>query len=360
MRELTAIGLAALLACAACRSSAGRLGLETLDVESNLKTNSIVVVPGERYVLVQTAGTPETLLFHTGPRLLVWDRDFDVVARLSCDTSHVGASQSGTALLRVGVLGREVRSVPDLAVLATVGEPARTLWPLGSTWVLGRPDAAGWAVVGWGEVLRVDAAGPGRAEPRLAATARAAIGSQRSAAIDDQTGLLVMTDGESRAELFDLRTMATTCVVDLPCRAAKFDTAACAGRAWIATYDDDGDFLELDLTTRQVRRHPTGVRGRVRLALSPDGARLVTATQQFVRGGPHPTRLAVLRPTSTGLVPEASVDLELASILEDVAIVPSWGVVLLAGKTTFAWRYTVRAEEPRRERTALSTGSSTE
>jgi hypothetical protein len=303
-------------------------GLQRVWVRNDLQTNRLHVVPGERYAVVETAGP--------GPLLLVWDETLRQVACVH-GIGDVGVARDGTRLLRMHPYENEVLELPSLRAMGDFPDPAG--WSPLSYWgVRCRPSGDGWAAISWDGVLRIED-GP----PRAVAVGHPQIGRPIGSAIDDATGLLVMIGDRNLLETFDLDSMKSVFVAELPCREVSFDVAAGGGTAWVGTRDGDGSFLEFDLRARTVRRHELGQRGDVQLSMSDDHSELAVVADQFVPSADHPALLKVFRCGHRDLEEIASLSVAVPGGVFDVAILPKWGTVLLAGPQTFAWRYAPNA-----------------
>ena len=207
--------------------------------------------------------------------------------------------------------------------------------PAGDGWVVSSGDPSGpnvWVVTG--------------ERPRFGTNGRSELSSQiRARAIDDETGLLVITGHGSKLEIFDLAEMKSVVVLDLPCNQVSFGLAAANGVAWVGT--SEGTVVPVDLqkqTVGEAFKFGAGP-GDVLLALSPSGRHLAVAAQdRREKNQPYPTSLRVFRVKEMTLKQVAKGFLEAHGNLDDVEILEKAKLaVFTCGGALFGWYY---AEKP--------------
>jgi hypothetical protein len=147
---------------------------------------------------------------------------------------------------------------------------------------------------------------------------------------------VVVVGGPNRLAVMDIDTGETLRREVLPCAKVGFDVVCDGRRAWIATMDKSGAFLEVALSgDRGIVVRPTGVPANNRLALSRDGRTL--AVVAYSDGSPV-CRATVLLFDVTGDTPRAvgRTSFECDDGVGDVAVFDDGRTVVLAGQPGIA------------------------
>jgi hypothetical protein len=156
----------------------------------------------------------------------------------------------------------------------------------------------------------------------------------RGRAVDDKTGLLLLTDDTNRLEFFDLDEMKSVGVITLPCREVHMDIAAADGYAWVGTRD--GTIIPVDIEKKAAGdqiRMGTG-KGHVFLALTGGGTHLGVAVQDLSSGRPdYPTYLKVFLVDSGTRVQVATTFFEHRTLIKDIAVLEKAETFLVATRS---------------------------
>jgi hypothetical protein len=251
---------------------------------------------------------------------------YDYVA--AADPNHILAHKWGTGFRLFSV--PELRWTDEVRIAVggqTDGGFGRALLPEPNGWIYVSSD---------GHVVRL------RAHPfQLVSTGRASLSSVRGATIDPTSGHLILTGDGKYAELFDANRMVTMRRWDV---GVKTIQGVCVGgdAAWIAT--DDGAFVKFVLTTNQVTQRIRVVEedddAPVRLDLSLSGKLLAAAGTHRVSRGRFAAHLQLFRVESGRIELAASARATVGSMIDDLTIVESHHMVVLASqRPTLAWKY---------------------
>ncbi|MEN8148660.1 MAG: hypothetical protein ABFS86_02485 [Planctomycetota bacterium] len=156
----------------------------------------------------------------------------------------------------------------------------------------------------------------------------------RGRAVDDKTGLLLLTDDTNRLEFFDLGEMKSVGVITLPCREVHTDIVAANGLAWVGTRE--GTIVPIDIEKKaagDVIRLGTG-KGHVFLTLSGSGSHLGVAVQDLSAGRPpYPTYLKVFLVDAGTRVQVASTFFEHKSLIKDFTMLGGVETCLVATRS---------------------------
>ncbi len=320
----------ALLAVAGC-STPTHVGTGTLNALStplDLKPGALFVTPDESYVLCETQ-RDKNLVF-TGHLETLKARSLDYRAfAFSAD------SKSAAAIRREE--GAYV-AVPDLRRLASFPKPAGAF--TGRAELFALPDGSGFVAVG------NDRTAPnvwiiGEEPPRFARSGRTMDPANlRGAAIDQESGKLILTNDRNLLEIFNLKTMQTEDVLELPCREADYDIATGLGWAFVSTRD--GMVIPVNVAAKS-HAEPIriGGRGQMRVALSKSGRLLAVSHQdQSARKAPYPTTLKVFAVDRGNATELGHAFFEAEGPARDIVVLETSGKVLLScDPQLIAWTF---------------------
>ncbi len=277
------LALFTLLLVSGCTAPAhvGTGTLSTLNVPIDLQPGALFVTPDESYVLCETQRDKNLVFTGNLDVLRTQGLDFQAFA-FSADSKSAAAVRQEEAVLV---------TVPDLRRLASFPKPAGAF--SGKAEMHALPGGDGYVAVsndrGVPNVWIISGE-----PPRFAASGRTSDPENlRGSALDPVSGELVLTNDRNHLEIFDISTMKTVEILELPCRETDFDIATGLGWAFVATRD--GIVIPVDL---QARAHAEplriGGRGHLKVALSKSGRLLAVCHQdQSARKAPYPTTVKV-------------------------------------------------------------------
>ncbi|MHC4470920.1 MAG: hypothetical protein ACYS99_08135 [Planctomycetota bacterium] len=289
------------------------------------------VVFEDKFILCETTGP-----FH---RHQFYDPSLRPERARQYDVRKLALSHDGTRGAGLAGKGVHILVVPEMSLLHEAEKPASAI--MTAAWVGPLPEDAGWVVTSG------DPSGPNvwlltGELPTFGKSGRTELSAQaRGRAIDDKTGYLVTTGHGNKLEIFDLESMKSVLILELPCRQVSYSLAARNGVAWVGTME--GTVIPVDIEKRSAGkavRFGAGP-GEVELSLSVSGNYMgVVAQDQREKSEPFPTSLRVFRIKGTQLFQSAKGYLEPHGALDDVEILENAGIVVFsAGGSLFGWFY---------------------
>jgi outer membrane protein assembly factor BamB len=162
-------------------------------------------------------------------------------------------------------------------------------------------------------------------------------GSLRAAALDAQTGRLLLLLKPNHMEWFDTQEMRTISRVDLPCESVGFSVAVADGLAFVPT--EQGTVLVVDANDgRLLRTVETGGR-KVKLSMSRSGGTLAVSTREVQSDKTTRVGLRVFARQGAELTQIAETERKLRQPPNDIAVIDGSRLVILTGDETLTWHY---------------------
>lgn len=320
----------ALFVLAGCSTPAhvGTGTLDALTVPIDLKPGALFVAPDESYVICATQRDKN----------LVYTGNLEILKARALEYRTFAFSADSTSAAAIRQEEGVFVAVPDLRRLASFPKPAGTfngqanLFPLadGSGYVgvgngLGAPNV--W-ILG-GEPPRFAESGSTSDPEHL-----------RGAAIDHQNGKIVLTNDRNYLEIFDLKTMQTDQLLELPCRETDYDIATGLGWAFVATRD--GIVIPVDVAAKSYAEPiRVGGPGHICVALSKSGRLLAVCHQdQSARKAPYPTTLKVYSVSQGNATELGSAFFQAEGPARNIVMLETSGKVLLScNPQLLAWEF---------------------